>query len=164
VFSDIGCYTLGALDPFDAINTCVDMGASITMAKGAADAGLLPVVAVIGDSTFTHSGITGLIDCVKDKSQITIMILDNETTAMTGGQDSSAFGRIEDICLGVGVHKDHIFVLDPSPKHHEKNLAILKKELDYEGVSIVIPRRECIQTAIRHIKKNKKTETIPSEA
>lgn len=164
VFSDIGCYTLGALDPFDAINTCVDMGASITMAKGAADAGLLPAVAVIGDSTFTHSGITGLIDCVKDKSQITIMILDNETTAMTGGQDSSAFGRIEDICLGVGVHKDHIFVLDPSPKHHEKNLAILKKELDYEGVSIVIPRRECIQTAIRHIKKNKKTETIPSEA
>jgi len=164
VFSDIGCYTLGALDPFDAINTCVDMGASITMAKGAADAGLLPAVAVIGDSTFTHSGITGLIDCVKDKSQITIMILDNETTAMTGGQDSSAFGRIEDICIGVGVHKDHIFVLDPSPKHHAENLAILKQELDYTGVSVIIPRRECIQTAIRHTKKNKKTETAPSEA
>ena len=160
VFSDIGCYTLGAFDPFDAINTCVDMGASITMAKGAADAGLLPVVAVIGDSTFTHSGITGLIDCVKDNSKMMIMILDNETTAMTGGQDSSAFGRIEDICLGVGVNKDHIFVINPSPKHHEQNLAILKQELSYEGVSVIIPRRECLQTAIRHIKENKKTEAF----
>ena len=159
VFSDIGCYTLGALDPFDAINTCVDMGASITMAKGAADAGLLPAVAVIGDSTFTHSGITGLIDCVKDKNQITIMILDNETTAMTGGQDSSAFGRIEDICLGVGVDKDHIFVLNPSPKSHEENLAILNRELRYEGVSVIIPRRECIQTAVKHLKEHKKAET-----
>ncbi len=163
VFSDIGCYTLGALDPFDAINTCVDMGASITMAKGAADAGLLPAVAVIGDSTFTHSGITGLIDCVKDKSKITIMILDNETTAMTGGQDSAAFGRIEDICLGVGVKKDHIFVLDPSPKHHEENLAILRQELEYEGVSVIIPRRECIQTAIRHHKELKKAEAMKIE-
>ncbi len=162
VFSDIGCYTLGALDPFDAINTCVDMGASITMAKGAADAGLHPVVAVIGDSTFTHSGITGLIDCVKDKSKIMLMILDNETTAMTGGQDSSAFGRIEDICLGVGVMKDHIFVLDPSPKHHEQNLAILKQELSYEGVSVIIPRRECIQTSIRHHKEHKKTDVLAS--
>lgn len=163
VFSDIGCYTLGALDPFDAINSCVDMGASITMAKGAADAGLHPSVAVIGDSTFTHSGITGLIDCVKDKSQVLIMILDNETTAMTGGQDSSAFGRIEDICLGVGVMKEHIFVLDPSPKHHAENLAILKQELLYEGVSVIIPRRECIQTAIKHHKEYKKTEAVISQ-
>ena len=160
VFSDIGCYTLGALDPFDAINTCVDMGASITMAKGAADAGLLPAVAVIGDSTFTHSGITGLIDCVKDNSKITIMILDNETTAMTGGQDSAAFGRIEDICKGVGVKADHIFVIDPSPKYHKENLAILNQELEYEGVSVIIPRRECIQTAIRHHKEIKKTEAV----
>jgi len=134
VFSDIGCYTLGALDPFDAINTCVDMGASITMAKGAADAGLLPSVAVLGDSTFTHSGITGLIDCVKDNSQVTIVILDNETTAMTGGQDSAAFGRIESICKGVGVAEDHIFVIDPSPKHHAENSNIMLKELEYKGV------------------------------
>lgn len=164
VFSDIGCYTLGALDPFDAINTCVDMGASITMAKGAADAGLLPAVAVIGDSTFTHSGITGLIDCVKDKSQVTIMILDNETTAMTGGQDSSAFGRIEDICRGVGVDKDHIFVINPSPKYHEDNLSILLQELSYKGVSVIIPRRECIQTALRHIKEHKKVAALKAEA
>jgi indolepyruvate ferredoxin oxidoreductase alpha subunit len=163
VFSDIGCYTLGALDPFDAINTCVDMGASITMAKGAADAGLLPSVAVIGDSTFAHSGITGLIDCVKDKSQVMIMILDNETTAMTGGQDSSAFGRIEDICLGVGVRKEHIFVLNPSPRCHQENIAILKQELEYKGVSVIIPRRECIQTAMKHIKEHKKLFVENSE-
>ena len=62
VFSDIGCYTLGANAPFNAINSCVDMGASITMAKGASDGGLHPAVAVIGDSTFTHSGMTGLLD------------------------------------------------------------------------------------------------------
>jgi indolepyruvate ferredoxin oxidoreductase alpha subunit len=57
VFSDIGCYTLGALPPYETIYSCVDMGASITMAKGAADAGLIPSVAMIGDSTFAHSGI-----------------------------------------------------------------------------------------------------------
>jgi len=163
VFSDIGCYTLGALEPFDAINSCVDMGASITMAKGAADAGLLPAVAVIGDSTFTHSGITGLIDCVKDNSKITIVILDNETTAMTGGQDSSAFGRIENICKGVGVKKEHIIVLDPSPKHHNENIAIMKKELMYEGVSVIIPRRECIQTALKHKKEHKRIEVVQME-
>ena len=88
------------------------------------------------------------------------MILDNETTAMTGGQESAAFGRIEDICIGVGVLKEHIFVIDPSPKHHEVNLAIMKQELNYKGISVIIPRRECIQTAIRHIKLNKKSESV----
>ncbi len=156
VFSDIGCYTLGALDPFDAINTCVDMGASITMAKGAADAGLLPAVAVIGDSTFTHSGITGLIDCVNQKSPVTIMILDNGTTAMTGGQTSAAFGRIEDICRGIGVEKEHIIIMNPSPKDHDENLSVMKRELDYQGVSVIIPRRECIQTALKSHKAEKK--------
>ncbi|MEI6576196.1 MAG: thiamine pyrophosphate-dependent enzyme [Bacteroidota bacterium] len=163
VFSDIGCYTLGALEPFDAINTCVDMGASITMAKGAADVGLRPAVAVIGDSTFTHSGMTGLLDCIKDGSHVTIMILDNATTAMTGGQPSAAFGRIEDICKGLGVKEEHIIVLNPSPKHHEENLALMKTELDYPGVSVIIPRRECIQTAIKTKKaeiKVKKAEAI----
>ena len=145
VFADIGCYTLGALAPYDAINTCVDMGASITMAKGAADAGLTPAVAVIGDSTFTHSGITGLMDAVADKANIVIMILDNDTTAMTGGQRSlSEGGKLEDICLGIGVEKEHLHVLRPLKKFHEENLEILKKELNYNGVSVIIPRRECI--------------------
>lgn len=146
VFSDIGCYTLGALAPYDAINTCVDMGASITMAKGAADAGLKPAIAVIGDSTFTHSGITGLLDAVNDKSSITVIILDNATTGMTGGQPSSALGKIEDICKGIGVEEEHIRIIKPLPKKHEENLKIFEEEIAYEGVSVIIPRRECIQT------------------
>jgi indolepyruvate ferredoxin oxidoreductase alpha subunit len=144
VFSDIGCYTLGALKPYEAINSCVDMGASITMAKGAADAGLVPAVAVIGDSTFTHSGMTGLLDAINDKSPITVMILDNGTTAMTGGQDSMAFGRIEEICKGLGVEENHIHVLKPLKKYHEENVRIIQEELNYQGVSVIIPRRECI--------------------
>jgi len=160
VFADIGCYTLGALEPFDAINTCVDMGASITMAKGAADVGLKPAVAVIGDSTFTHSGMTGLLDCVKDGSHVTVMILDNATTAMTGGQPSAALGRIEAICKGLGVAEEHIIVLNPSPKYHEENLGIMKKELEYEGVSVIIPRRECIQTAIKTKKQEIKVKNV----
>ncbi len=156
VFSDIGCYTLGALEPYGAINTCVDMGASITMAKGAADAGFLPAVAVIGDSTFTHSGMTGLLDAINDQTPITVMILDNATTAMTGGQHSSATGRLEDICMGLGVDKDHIHVVNPSPKYHSENLDIIKKELEYKGVSVIIPRRECIQTVARRLREEKK--------
>jgi indolepyruvate ferredoxin oxidoreductase alpha subunit len=156
VFSDIGCYTLGALEPFNAINTCVDMGASITMAKGAADAGFVPAVAVIGDSTFTHSGITGLLDAVNDNTPITVMILDNATTAMTGGQPSAALGKIESICIGLGVEKEHIHVLNPSPKYHEENMSIIKKEIEYEGVSVIIPRRECLQTVARRIREEKK--------
>jgi len=93
VFGDIGCYTLGALPPYGTISTCVDMGASITMAKGAADAGMKPAVCVIGDSTFTHSGMTGLLDAVNDRSPVTIIISDNDTTAMTGGQDSAGTGK-----------------------------------------------------------------------
>lgn len=146
VFSDIGCYTLGALKPFEAINSCVDMGASVTMAKGAADAGLFPSVAVIGDSTFTHSGITGLLDAVNDNTPITVIILDNATTAMTGGQASSALNRIEDICKGVGVHPDHIRVIKPLKRKHEENVQVFKEELEYNGVSVIIPKRECIQT------------------
>jgi indolepyruvate ferredoxin oxidoreductase alpha subunit len=144
VFSDIGCYTLGALQPYEAINSCVDMGASVTMAKGAADAGLVPSVAVIGDSTFTHSGITGLLDAVNDKSPVTVIILDNATAAMTGGQASAGTGHIEDICKGVGVEEAHIRVLKPLRKYHEENVKIMREELNYPGVSVIIPRRECI--------------------
>ena len=150
VFSDIGCYTLGWLAPFHAIDTCVDMGASITMAKGAADAGQHPSVAVIGDSTFTHSGMTGLLDAVNERSRITVVISDNLTTGMTGGQDSAGTGRLEQICAGIGVEPEHIRVVVPLPKNREEMKAILREELEYDGVSVIIPRRECIQTAKRH--------------
>ena len=153
VFSDIGCYTLGALPPFGAISTCVDMGASITMAKGASDAGLHPAVAVIGDSTFTHSGITGLLDAVNDEVAITIIISDNSTTGMTGGQDSSGTGKLYDICKGVGVDEKHIRVIEPLKKNLDDNIAILKEEFEFQGVSVIIAQRECVQVAIRNKKK-----------
>lgn len=154
VFSDIGCYTLGALPPYNAINSCVDMGASVTMAKGAADAGLVPSVAVIGDSTFTHSGMTGLLDAVMENSPITVIISDNETTGMTGGQLSSATGRLEQICAGLGVDSSHIKVIIPLKKNHDQNVEIIKGELQYKGLSVIISQRECIQTAS---KKHKNT-------
>lgn len=153
VFSDIGCYTLGALPPFRAIDTCVDMGASITMAKGAADGGLFPSVAVIGDSTFTHSGITGLLDAVNSKANITVVISDNLTTAMTGGQDSAGTHKLVEICLGIGVEKEHVREVIPLPKNMEEIKQTIKEEIEYNGVSVIIPRRECIQTLKRNKKK-----------
>jgi indolepyruvate ferredoxin oxidoreductase, alpha subunit len=146
VFADIGCYTLGALEPYNAINSCVDMGASITMAKGAADAGLNPSIAVIGDSTFTHSGITGLLDAVSENTNITVIISDNFTTGMTGQQNSQALGRIEDICMGLGVQPEHIITMNPTKKNHEWMVETIKREMNYQGVSVIIPRRQCIQT------------------
>ena len=163
VFSDIGCYTLGALPPWNSINSCVDMGASITMAKGAADAGVRPSIAVIGDSTFTHSGMTALLDCVYENTPVTIIISDNGTTAMTGGQASHATGRLEEICIGLGVNTDHVKVLTPLPKYHEEMVKVLQEELRYEGVSVIIPRRECIVQAVANSKKesrSKKAEVV----
>ena len=158
VFADIGCYTLGALPPFNAINTCVDMGASITMAKGAADAGLVPAVAVIGDSTFTHSGMTGLLDAVNENSPITVIISDNSTTGMTGGQDSAAFGHLVKICEGLGVDPAHIRLQVPLKKNLKENMAVLKEELEYKGVSVIIPQRECVQTFERRQRAKKAEE------
>ncbi len=158
VFSDIGCYTLSALPPFESINSCVDMGASITMAKGAADAGMFPTVAVIGDSTFTHSGMTGLLDVVNEKTPITVIILDNSTTGMTGGQTSAAFGKLENICRGIGVEPEHIRIIKPLRKNHEENIRIMKEELNYRGVSVIIPTRECIQTQNKRMREKFKNK------
>ncbi len=154
IFGDIGCYTLGALSPFHAIHACVEMGASITMAKGAADAGQHPAIAVIGDSTFTHSGMTGLLDCVNSHANVVVLISDNLTTGMTGGQDSAGTGRIEQICYGLGVEKEHVRVVVPLPKNMDEIKQVLREEIDYAGVSVVVARRECIQTLKRHLRKN----------
>jgi indolepyruvate ferredoxin oxidoreductase alpha subunit len=163
IFSDIGCYTLGALPPYNMVNSCVDMGASVTMAIGATDAGLFPAVAVIGDSTFTHSGMTGLLDAVIKDSPVTVIISDNSTTGMTGGQLSQATDRLESICLGLGVNRDHLRVITPLKKNHEENISIIREEMMHHGLSVVLARRECIQTASRNRKaesamKNKSKE------
>lgn len=150
VFGDIGCYTLGYLAPFKALHTVLDMGASITMAKGASEAGVHPSVAVIGDSTFTHSGLSGLLDAVNEDSNILVIISDNLTTGMTGGQDSQGTGKIEEICLGLGVKQEHLHTIDSLPKNHDEMVKLFKEAIDHKGLSVVVSRRECIQTARRH--------------
>ena len=141
VFSDIGCYTLAALPPYNAINSCVDMGASITMAIGAADAGLFPSVAVIGDSTFTHSGMTGLLDAVVKNSPVTIIISDNSTTGMTGGQKSQATGRLEKICEGMGVSREHLRSIVPLRKNHDGKYPYHeRKSLNIKEFRLLLPR------------------------
>ena len=158
VFGDIGCYTLGFLPPYRAIHSCVDMGASITMAKGAADAGQWPAVAIIGDSTFTHSGMTGLLDAVNENANITVIISDNLTTAMTGGQDSAGTNKFEAICRGLGVAEEHLHVVTPLPKIMPEITRIIREEINYKGTSVIIPRRECMQTLQRHLKEQKKAQ------
>lgn len=158
VFGDIGCYTLGALPPYQALDSTVDMGASITMAKGAADAGVFPAIAIIGDSTFTHSGMTGLLDAINGNSPITVIISDNLTTAMTGGQDSAGTGKFEAICRGLGVDPDHLKVVVPLPQNMDEITQVLRQEIEYRGLSVIIPRRECIQTLTRKAKEKAKNK------
>lgn len=147
VFADIGCYTLGAYPPFEAIDSCLDMGASISMAAGAADAGLRPVACTIGDSTFIHSGMTPLIGAARRNAAITVFILDNGTVAMTGKQDTMATGEsLDRVVAGLGVDPTHLRVISPHPKEHAQNVQILKEELAYEGTSVIIARRGCIQS------------------
>lgn len=150
VFGDIGCYTLGYLSPFNALHTCLDMGASITMAKGASEAGQHPAVAIIGDSTFTHSGMTGLLDAINEDNDMVLIISDNLTTGMTGGQDSQGTGKIEQICLGLGADPAHVRTIDSLPKNHDEMMKLFREEIEHHGLSVIVSRRECIQTARRH--------------
>jgi len=156
VFSDIGCYTLGALPPYNAIQSCVCMGASVSMAKGGAEAGVYPSVAVIGDSTFAHSGLTPLLAAAAANTNMTVFILDNATVAMTGGQPTFLSGeKLAKVIVGIGVAKEHTRTILPLPKNHDKNVLIMKQELDYQGLSVVIAARECVQQA----RKKKRSKT-----
>lgn len=157
VFSDIGCYTLGALPPYKAVDTCVCMGASVSMTKGGSDAGLYPAVAVIGDSTFAHSGITPLLDAARANSNMTVLIVDNAAVAMTGGQPTFATGeRLAGIAAGVGVSQEHIRTIIPLPKNFDQNIKVIKEEIEYPKLSVVISSRECIQEAKKQAKKGAK--------
>jgi indolepyruvate ferredoxin oxidoreductase alpha subunit len=153
-FSDIGCYTLGALPPYNGVHTCVDMGASISMGHGAAQAGAHPVICTIGDSTFTHSGMTALIGAAKHNANMTVMILDNATTGMTGGQDVfiSGEGFIR-LLRGLGVDAYHIVHVEPTRREHARNVQLLKQEIDYRGLSVFIASRPCI-----HNKRREKSD------
>ncbi|CAG0958308.1 hypothetical protein PHYC_00588 [Phycisphaerales bacterium] len=152
MFSDIGCYALGVAPPFRAVHSCVDMGASIAMAHGAVQAGAHPVICTIGDSTFAHSGMTPLIGAARANANMTVFVLDNATVGMTGTQDSMCCGeQLIAVIRGLGVHPDHLHVIDPLPKNHAANVALIRREIEYRGLSVIVPRRACI-----HVKRKGK--------
>lgn len=154
---DIGCYTLGLMPPYNALETTVCMGASIGVLSGIEKAvgrdGMGKLVAAIGESTFVHSGITGLIDMVYNGNTGTVMIMDNSLTAMTGGQENPTTGRnlrgepvpaldLEQLVRACGV--PNVRVVDPHDlKEMEK---ALKGELEREELSVIITRRPCIMS------------------
>ncbi|MBQ9737290.1 MAG: indolepyruvate ferredoxin oxidoreductase subunit alpha [Clostridia bacterium] len=154
VSGDIGCYTLGAVQPLQAVDTTICMGASVSAAHGMAKAQGAEfnkkLVSVIGDSTFMHSGITGLIDIVYNKGNNTVIILDNSITGMTGHQDNPTTGytiRGEEtkqvnliaLCKACGI--DHVVVCDPFDiKEFEKTV---KTEVEREEPSVIIAQRPC---------------------
>lgn len=154
VSGDIGCYTLGAVAPLASVDTTICMGASVSAAHGMAKARGAEfnkkLVSVIGDSTFMHSGITGLVDIVYNKGNNTVIILDNSITGMTGHQDNPTTGKtirgeatkqvdLVKLCQAVGI--DHITVADPfDVKNFEK---VVKTEVEREEPSVIIAQRPC---------------------
>jgi indolepyruvate ferredoxin oxidoreductase alpha subunit len=153
ITADIGCYSLGGMAPYEVPETIVCMGASIGMGKGAADSGIRHVFAVIGDSTFLHSGLTGLIDAVASDTPMTIIILDNSIVAMTGCQETIVpSAKLKDIILGIGVDPAHFLELETKPNLIDENAAKLKAEAEYRGLSVVIFRRECLEAIRKHRK------------
>lgn len=149
-FGDIGCYSLAALPPYRGIDTCVEMGASIGMAIGAARAGTHPVIATIGDSTFLHSGMTSLLEAAADDLNMTVVILDNALVAMTGGQRVFATGDdLARIILGLGVKPDHFVRLEPLARRHDEQVEIFRREIGHRGLSVILSTRPCIHAKRR---------------
>lgn len=160
LFSDIGCYTLGVMPPYRAVHACVDMGASIAMAHGAARAGAHPVLCTIGDSTFGHSGMTGLIGAARDDADMTVIILDNSTVAMTGTQESFTSGeRLLAVLRGLGVKEEHLHVIEPVPSKHRENVELIRKEVLHRGLSVIVPARPCI-----HVKRRQRAAVLAGAA
>ncbi|MBX7134581.1 MAG: hypothetical protein K1X67_18080 [Fimbriimonadaceae bacterium] len=143
LFSDIGCYTLAVMPPYRAVHSCVDMGASIGMAHGASHAGAYPVVCTIGDSTFSHSGLTPLMGAIRADADITVIILDNATTAMTGTQESMTTGEdLMEMLRGLGVKDLHL--VEPHKKNHALTVETIKHAIAHRGLSVIVSRRACI--------------------
>ncbi|HDS11480.1 MAG TPA: indolepyruvate ferredoxin oxidoreductase [Candidatus Wirthbacteria bacterium] len=148
IFGDIGCYALGYAPPFELIDTIVCMGASIGMAKGAADATSCKTIAVIGDSTFLHTGMQALLDAAKHQANILVCILNNSTTAMTGGQPLHLDGeQLPKLVLALGVEQEHLLLEEALPSRVDELAELLTLELEYKGVSVLIANRPCIQIA-----------------
>lgn len=167
VSGDIGCYTLGFLPPLSAMDSCICMGASVSIAHGMAKAlgegSHDKIVSVIGDSTFVHTGINSLINSVYNGSASTLIILDNRTTAMTGQQHNPATGYnikgeaateidLEALCRAVGVK--HVYVVNPHEVSESKK--VLKEAVELDEMSVVISKAPCVLTPAM-----KKQEHIP---
>lgn len=158
VAGDIGCYTLAAMAPLQAMDTCVSMGSSIGTAIGLAKAGneTRPIVATIGDGTFLHGGITGLIDAVYNNADITVLILNNGTTAMTGGQEHPGTGKTlrgeethavnyADVCRAVGVKSlKEVDAYDLGAMYQA-----VREATEYKGVAVVIANRPCVLDPVK---------------
>jgi indolepyruvate ferredoxin oxidoreductase alpha subunit len=155
VTGDIGCYTLGFLPPLSAIDTCVCMGASIGHAMGLDKAlgeeALGKVVAVIGDSTFLHSGITGLLNVAYNRGAVTVIILDNHTTAMTGRQDHPGTGctlrgeetlEVDLVRLAKALGVKHVKAVNPYDLAAVER--VIKKEVQRPEPSVIISRAPCV--------------------
>ncbi|MDR1466190.1 MAG: indolepyruvate ferredoxin oxidoreductase subunit alpha [Treponema sp.] len=156
ITSDIGCYSLGAGPPYLVPETIVCMGASVGMARGAADAGIKHVVAVIGDSTFLHSGMTGLLDAVAADTPMTLVILDNSIVAMTGCQETIVPSeKLHALLLGLSVPPEHLLELEAKRQLLDKNAAKLRSEIEYQGFSVVVFKRPCLEV-LRKWKRNEK--------
>lgn len=154
VSGDIGCYTLGATPPLQSVDTTICMGASVSaahgMAKARGDEFNKKLVSVIGDSTFIHSGITGLIDIVYNKGNNTVIILDNSITGMTGHQDNPTTGftirkeptkQVDLVALARAIGIEHVVVADPfDVKEFER---IVKQEVEREEPSVIVAQRPC---------------------
>jgi indolepyruvate ferredoxin oxidoreductase alpha subunit len=154
VSGDIGCYTLGAVAPLSTLDTCICMGAAVSAAHGMSKVKSpefnQTLVSVIGDSTFLHSGITGLMDMVYNQSANTVIILDNSITGMTGHQQNPATGKtirgkatrqidLIDLCRATGV--EHVTIADPfDVKNFEK---VVKEEVNRDEPSVIIAQRPC---------------------
>lgn len=168
VTGDIGCYTLGVLPPYSSMDTCIDMGASLTVAQGLEVSGGVmdskPVVAVIGDSTFAHSGITGLVNAAYNGRKSLILILDNGTTAMTGMQPNPTTGvtihgketfslRYDLLARAVGITEENFREINAYKPDEIR--ATLKEMLSKDGLSLVVARGTCVIFKRRQAKQQK---------
>ena len=168
IFSnDIGCYTLGFFKPYQMVDTCVCMGASVSMPSGYNVATDQATIAFCGDSTFFHSGMTGLTNAVFNKHKFVLVVLDNSITAMTGHQPSPAMDTaltgqpmqhidIEKVVAGLGVKNIQVV----KPKNLKKTAAVIEEALNYEGVSVIISREPCPLHVNRLTKKKKIVFTV----
>lgn len=160
VMADIGCYALGGVPPYSAVESIVCMGASIGMARGASNAGVKNAIGVIGDSTFLHSGMTNLVDAISGKTPITVIILDNSIVAMTGCQQTILpSSKLEGLLLGLGVEKEHLRILATNPNTHSENAKIIQEECAYRGVSVIVMVRECLEAFRLRTKAQKIAES-----